>query len=44
MHGERTRLWITAETSVKCADRDPRLIDQATTSLETALRSEGMLD
>ena len=38
MHGVRTRLWVTAETAVKYADRNPRLIDQA------ALRGEGMLD
>jgi hypothetical protein len=44
MHGERTRLWVTAETAVKCADRNPRLIDQTTTTLENALRREGMLD
>jgi hypothetical protein len=44
MHGERTRPWVTAETAVKCADRNPRLIDQATTTLESALRREGMLD
>jgi hypothetical protein len=43
MHGERTRLWVTAETAVKCADRNPRLIDQATKTLESALRREGML-
>jgi hypothetical protein len=23
MHGECTRLWVTAETAVKCADRNP---------------------
>jgi hypothetical protein len=44
MHGERTQLWVTAEIAVKCADRNPRLIDQATKSLENALRGEGMLD
>jgi len=44
MHGERTQLWVTAETAVKCADRNPRLIDQATKTLEDALRWEGMLD
>jgi hypothetical protein len=44
MHGERTRLWVTAETAVKCADRNPGLIDEATTTLENALRREGMLD
>ena len=44
MHGERTRLWVSAETAVKCVDRNPRLIDQATNTLETALRREGMLD
>jgi hypothetical protein len=41
MHGVRTPLWITAETAVKCADRNPFLIDQATGTLETALRREG---
>ena len=44
MHGDRTQLWVTAETAVKCADGNPVLIDQATTSLESALRREGMLD
>ena len=44
MQGVRTRLWVTAETAVKCADHNPLLIDQATKTLETALRREGMLD
>jgi hypothetical protein len=44
MHGARTRLWVTAESAVKCANRNPRLIDQATRSLENALRREGMLE
>ena len=44
MHGVRTRPWVTAEIAVKCADRNPRLIDQATKTLENALRREGMLD
>ena len=44
MHGGRTWLWVSAETAVKCADHDPRLIDQATETLENALREEGMLD
>jgi len=44
MHRDRTRLWAIAETAVKCADHDPRLIDQATMTLENALRREGMLD
>ncbi len=44
MHGVRTRLWVTAETAVKCADHNPLLIDQATKTLENALRREGMLD
>ena len=44
MHGDRTRLWVTAETAVKCADHNPRLIDQATKTLENALRGQGMLD
>jgi hypothetical protein len=44
MHGDRTRLWVSAETAVKCADRNPGLIDEATTTLENALRREGMLD
>lgn len=39
-----TRLWATAETAVKCADSNPRLIDQATKTLENTLRREGMLD
>ena len=44
MHGERTRPWVAAETAVKCADHNPVLIDQATRTLENALRREGMLD
>jgi hypothetical protein len=44
MHGGRTRLWVTAEIAVKCADYNPRLIDRATKTLENALRGEGMLD
>jgi hypothetical protein len=44
MHGVRTRLWVTAETAVKCADYNPLLIDQATKTLEQALRREGMID
>ena len=44
MHGDRTQLWVTAETAVRCADRNPGLIDEATTTLESALRREGMLD
>jgi hypothetical protein len=44
MHGDRTRRWVTAETAVKCADHNPQLIDEATTTLENALRGEGMLD
>jgi len=40
----RTRLWVTAETAVKCADHNPRQIDQATRTLENALRGDGMLD
>ena len=44
MHGDRTRLWVTAETAVKCADRNPLLIDQATKTLENAPCRDGMLD
>jgi hypothetical protein len=44
MHGDRTQLWVTAETAVRCADRNPGLIGEATTTLESALRREGMLD
>jgi hypothetical protein len=44
MHRVRTQPWIAAETTVKCADRNPVLIDQATRTLENALRREGMLD
>lgn len=44
VHGDHTRLWVVAETAVKRADRNPRLIDQATKTLENALRAEGMLD
>jgi hypothetical protein len=32
------------KTAVKCADRNPRLIGQATKTLENALGREGMLD
>jgi hypothetical protein len=35
---------VTAETAVIRADRNARLIDQATKTLENALRREGMLD
>ncbi len=44
MHGVRTRPWVTAETAVKCADRNPLLIAQATKTLENALHRDGMLD
>jgi hypothetical protein len=44
MHRVRTQPCVAAEIAVKCADHNPRLIDQATTSLENALRREGMLD
>jgi hypothetical protein len=44
MHGERTRLWVTAEAILKRADHNPHLIDQCTKTLENALRREGMLD
>ena len=44
MHRVRTQPWVAAETAVKCADHNPRLIDQATRTLENALRREGMLD
>jgi hypothetical protein len=44
MHGVRTRPWVAAMIAVKHADQNPRLIDQATTSLENALRREGILD
>jgi hypothetical protein len=44
MHGERTRLWVTAETTVKRADHNPHLKDLATKTLEDALYREGMLD
>jgi hypothetical protein len=44
MHGDRTRLCVTAQAAVRCADRNAGLIDEATTSLESALRTEGMLD
>jgi hypothetical protein len=43
MHGDRTWLWVTAETAMKCADHNRLLIDQAKT-LENALRREGMRD
>ena len=36
MHGDRTRLWVTAETAIKCADHNRLLIDQATKTLENA--------
>jgi hypothetical protein len=44
MHGDRTQFWAIAETAGRRADHNPRLIDQATKTLETALRKEGMLD
>jgi hypothetical protein len=33
IHDDRTRLWVTAETAVKCADHNPFLIDQTTKTL-----------
>jgi hypothetical protein len=44
MHGDRTGLSVAAEIAVKCADHNPFLINQATRTLESALRREGMLD
>ena len=44
MHGDRTRLWVAAETAIRCADQNPGLIDLATRTLEDALYKEGMLD
>jgi hypothetical protein len=44
MHRVRTQPCVAAETDVKCADRNHVLIDQATRTLENALRREGMLD
>jgi hypothetical protein len=44
MHGDRTRLWVAAETAVKCTDHNLVLIDQATKTLENVLRRDGMLD
>jgi hypothetical protein len=44
MHGNHTRVRVTAKTAVKRADHDPLLIDHATRTLENALRREGMLD
>ena len=44
VHGDHTRLWVVAETAVKCADRNLLLIDQAAKTLENAPRREGMLD
>jgi hypothetical protein len=38
------RLWVPAEIAVKYADHNPLLIDQATKTLENALRREGMPD
>jgi hypothetical protein len=38
MHRVRTLPWVAAETAVKCADRNPVLIDLATRTLENALR------
>jgi hypothetical protein len=44
MHGDQTRPWVTAETAIRCADHNPRLIDMATKTLENVLLREGMLD
>jgi hypothetical protein len=44
MPGDHSRLWVAAETDIKCADYNPRLIDLATKTFESALHSEGMLD
>jgi hypothetical protein len=44
MHGNRTQAWLKAAVAVEHADRDACRINQATQSLETALRADGMLD
>jgi hypothetical protein len=42
--GDRSRLLVAAETDIKCADYNPRLIDLATKTFENASHSEDMLD
>ena len=44
MHGNRTQTWLKASVAIEHADRDACRINQATQSLENALRTEGMLD
>ena len=44
MHGNRTQIWLKAAVAVERADHDACRINQATQSLENALRTEGMLD
>jgi hypothetical protein len=44
MHGNRTPAWLKAAVAVEHADRDACRINQATQSLENALRTEGMID
>src|SRR5260370_33702832 len=43
MHGDRTRLWVAAETAVKCADHNPLLIDQATKTIENPCAGKACL-
>ena len=44
MHGDRTRLWVTAGTRRQVRRSQPLLIDRSTKTLENALRRDGMLD
>jgi hypothetical protein len=44
MRGNRTQTWLKAAVAVEHADRDACRINQATQSLENALRTDGMLD
>jgi hypothetical protein len=44
MHGDRTPAWLKAAVAVQRADRDARRVNQATQSLENAMRIDGMLE
>jgi hypothetical protein len=44
MHGDRTQLWVAAETAIRCADHNPGSIVLATITLEDALYKEDVLD
>jgi hypothetical protein len=45
MHGDRTRLWVTAETAVKYADHNPAILNPPLPnfSLRSAFRFRGVV-